>query len=161
MKNYRKKRSHNPRNLFSLAVDVLTLLPIYEIYILVKYTAGLETNTDRFLVRLQSLPRMYRVFQYFSKLRNTAGLDQRVIASIYQIVRIFIITSSVSAVWYHLADGKISENTWTKNLHSKNFNSSNPMHWSMVCFSTMGSMFLHNAIGMFYFKLNRNRIRVV
>lgn len=152
MKNYRKKRSHMPRNLFSLTVDVITLLPIYEIYHLVKYTAGVALYSDRSMVRLQSLPRLYRVIQYFSKLRNTAGLDQRVIASIYQIVRIYLITSIMSIVWYHLSEGKVSQKTWTSNIKSPNFNSSNSMHWYLVCYCTMGSMFLHNAISKFGFK---------
>lgn len=150
MKNHSKKRKFKQKNLLLITIDVLTLLPFIEIYELVMETSQYKVNEYyEDLVNSRDLLRLYRIFIYFTKLRNTAGLNQLLIVSLYLTIRIFFIILAIASVLYLLQDGKAGNTKLGNDTYRYRFETEQIMQVFVTFFVTAGSMFMHGTSGIY------------
>lgn len=146
MKAYRIIRDHQPRSIFALSVDVLTLLPIYEVYLLLTHVSALDSKFYiRRYARTKIILRLYRTLRYFHNVKATASSNQ-----VWFIVleQTFIVTLSVhclGAMWCSLACWRCNKPNWTQTISEHHdFNPKEHFDWFLLSYTTMGNLFLHN-----------------
>lgn len=146
MKTYRIIRVHQPRAVLALCLDALTLLPIYEIYLLLTHVYRESSKLDiRRYVRTKVIVRLYRVLCYFQTMKATASSNQ-----VWFIVleQTFVVTMSVhclGAIWCALGCWQCSKPNWTRTISEHHeFNPKSHFDWFVISYGTMGNLFLHN-----------------
>lgn len=146
MSNYRKVREHEPRNVLQVFFDILTVLPIYEVFILLLYTSRHKEDTTRFrsILRTKNILRLYRVYLYFRQLSYHAGLNQTLIIGTEQIVKVTLITDLLAAGWYFLSCWHCNVPDWTEYLQDHKLDYNNWTHWFIICYVVMGNVYQHN-----------------
>lgn len=153
MKNHSKKRKHIQKNLLFITIDVLTLIPAFNIYMLVLETSGHRAHEEtRHIARMQTIPRFYRVLVFFSTLRNTAGLNQLLIVCLYLIIRIVFLTLTIVAVFYPLEMGRLelrSVESLGRGWKALGFQTNTPFETFSLLFITIGNLLIHSSHGRF------------
>lgn len=148
MKTHRKKRTHMPKNLFLIAIDVFTLLPIINIYEVVQTTSGLSVNAMiKDIGKMQVLPRFYRIILYFSKLRNSIGLNQLFVICLYILIRIIIMTLVISCIFYVIEGGEVDMMRNLKNWNVFIFEVETRFEYFLATVITIGNLLLNNSHG--------------
>lgn len=153
MKHHRKKRKYFPRNLLYITIDVLTILPFFEIYLLIRRTSGYAVTEDaRYYARLQTLPRFYRVIFVFGTLRNTVGLNQLLIVCVYLIIRIVFLTLFISTSLLYPAEvGKSKEiHDNKKTWNAFGFEPKTPSEMFLLIYITTGNLMLNISHGILF-----------
>lgn len=141
MKYHSKKRKHRQKNLLFITIDVLSLIPVFLVYVLVRETSGytVEPHQKEF-ARIQTLPRFYRVIIYFTKLRNTAGLNQLFIVCMYLLIRIFFLTIIGACIWHACEMGEVHILKYLKQVENEPVKAED---WFALSYLKVGNLFLH------------------
>lgn len=150
MPRFRRIRDHSPRAVMYLVIDVITLLPIYEVYFLLLYISGREDTmnfTFRQVIRIKSALRLYRVYIYTIKMKSQAGRNQIRIIWLSHFVTVALVVHVLGALWYNMACWKCGEGDWTEKLEGHIFNPSLITDWFIICFTNIGIAFQHSDRG--------------
>lgn len=147
MISHRVIRDHEPRSSLTLTVDLLTLLPIYEVYLLLTYLSRQASGfPGRRYIRIKSVIRLYRIFSYFRKVRATAASNQVWLIVLEQFFAVTMSVHVLGAIWFGYSCWKceIIPN-WTETISEYHvFDSNSPFDWFVFSYGTMGNLFLHN-----------------
>lgn len=147
MPRHRETREYEPKPMLYLTLDMITLLPAYEIYWLLRSASRLSVDNAilRKLLKVPSTFRVYRVYSYFAKLTHNAGINQILIVFSGHCLKLIIITHVIAAIWYYLSCWKCQDvKNWTENIKDYHFDSNNPVHWLIICFTTINNIFANN-----------------
>lgn len=164
MVRHRIQREHEPRNVFYLALDVISLIPIYEAYVLLTSVSRYiyETNWVRHIGRTKVILRLYRVFVYFSVVGSQAGINQVYVLTFAELFRVYIITIMLAAWWYNISCWKCSDvKNWTDHLQYFRFNPRSPWDWFVLCYMSMGSYLMYNYRGTVHAVTVLERVTVI
>lgn len=145
MPRFRRIRDHAPKAVISLTFDVITLLPIYEVYFLLLYVSGREDSMNfafRQVVRIKSALRLYRVYLYTIKMKSQAGRNQILIIWLSHFVTVTLVVHVLGALWYNMACWKCKED-WTEKLEGHIFDPSSIKDWFIISFTNIGIAFQH------------------
>lgn len=144
MKAYRITRDNKQRGTIALCLDTLTLLPVYEMYLLVTHKVGPEFHIRRY-IRTKSIVRLYRVFDYFSRMKATASSIQVWFIVLEQAFIIIMCVHCFGAIWHTLGCWKCDKPNWTSTITKYHkFNAKSHFEWFVISYGIMGNLFLHN-----------------
>lgn len=143
-----KTRVYPVKNLFLIALDFITLIPIYEMYMLFHYCSH-DKNYNPIIkyARSKSLLRTYRLIIYFSVLRTSAGLNQLTVLWFGHLVEFIIIAMLFASLWFSFGCWQCNYKNWTEHLKDYIFNPQRPPHWLVLSFTTIGNCLAQNFTG--------------
>lgn len=147
--SYRKTQIYLPKPLTLVVIDIITLLPYYELYFLLKSKS--QSSTEGFAkdyLRIKVIGRLTTVLHFFQCTYNEPGLNHIVLITIKQIIIFFLYAMSISSAWYRLSFE--SKSNWTATLQYHQFNNNSMSAWFILSFSTIGNCLAHNYSGMNY-----------
>lgn len=149
MKSYRIIRDHEPRATPTLTLDILTLLPLYEVYLLLTHISRDGSNSSiRRYVRTKSVIRLYRIGYYFRKMKATASSNQVWFIVFEQVLLVIMFVHCLAAIWYALACWQCNTPNWTQTISERHsFDPTSHFEWFVFSYSTIGNLFLHNYKG--------------
>lgn len=149
MMQQRKSKVHDPKNLLLICLDVLTLLPILEIYKLFLFTSHSHQADPNFeYTKLAPILRCYRIILYFKMLRTSAGFNQLIVLAFGHFIKITLMTQATAAIWFSLGCWKCgAKRTWMVNLEDFVFEPYNPVHWLVICYTTLANVFVQTSAG--------------
>lgn len=140
-------KEYKPRPLLLIFVDILTLLPVYEVFLLLHYAKIKRPESEhdvRDYSRMKTTVRLYRVYIYLDNLTYQAGFNQLVNVTITQIIRMAVAAHLLGAILYFLSCYKCDYDDWTVDLFDTIFDPEVPAHWFAICFVMMCSLLQHN-----------------
>lgn len=146
MKTYRIIRDHEPRDTATLTVDVFTLLPLYEVYLLLTYLSrhGSDLYIRRY-IRTKSVIRLYRVCMYFHKMKARAASNQIWFIVLEQFFFDTMCVHILAAIWYSFSCWQCDKPNWTHTISDKHvFDSNSPFEWFLLSYGTIANLFFHN-----------------
>lgn len=152
MRTYRIIRDHEPRGTATLTIDILTLLPIYEIYFLLTYLSrhGSDLHIRRY-IRTKSVVRLYRICIYFHKMKARAASNQVWFIVLEQFFIVIMSVQFLGAIWYALGCWQCNRPNWTQTISEYHeFDDKSSFHWFLFSYGTIGNLFLHNYKGEIY-----------
>lgn len=149
LKKHAVLKEFAPRNLFALFIDVLTLMPIFEIIDLVLRASygDIHVIYKKNEIKMKVVGRLYRVYLFFWKLKTTAGLNQILIVISLHLVTYLVIVQSVAAVWYDIRCWMCPYSTWIINLVNHRIDFYSPIEWWTICFCKITTVFAHKSSG--------------
>lgn len=152
MVRYRRIRDYDPKNVFTLIIDVFTLLPINEVYFLWLYSTGSRDSMNMLFVRsvkIKCALRLYRVYQYSNRVQNQAGRNQIFAIFLSHFVTVFLFIHVLASIWYNLSCYKCNKPNWTNYLEEYHiFNSSIKKHWFVISYASIGAAFKQTSRGI-------------
>ena len=144
---YRKTRTYKPVKLIRITIDLLSLIPYYEVYyFLGRISLGKGYQPGKNLLRWKIFLRLHTVVEFLVSLDKVPGANHLIIATITHVVTFVLYITFMSAVWYKLADW-IPENNWTQNLNYHKVDLDNELNWFILSFGVIGNMYAHNWTG--------------
>ncbi|GJQ69135.1 hypothetical protein Trydic_g6293 [Trypoxylus dichotomus] len=148
---YQRTQVYLPKPLALVVIDLITLLPYYEIYYLLKSKSKLNTlAVSKDYLRIKVVGRLATVMYFFQSTYNEPGLDHIVLISMKQFVIFFLYTMWISGYWFWLTS-KYSHN-WTKCLKYHQFNNLSMSSWFVISYTTVGNCLAHNWSGLIHSK---------
>lgn len=152
MKSYRIIRDNEPRSLTALSVDIITLLPIYEVYLLLTYLSRHHSGLYiRRYIRTKSVVRLYRIYLYFHKMKARAATNQVWFIVLEQFFIVTMFVHSLGAIWYALSCWQCKKPNWTQTMSEYHiFDAKSHFHWFVISYGTIGNLLLHNYKGEIY-----------
>lgn len=146
---YRMTGTHKPEELIRIKIDVLTLLPYYEVYyFLGRMSRGKGYQPIRNFFRWKIFLRLHTVVDFLTSLDNVPGANHLAIATVTHVVSFVFYVTFISAIWYKLTHW-IPENNWTQNLNYHKVDLNNQLNWFIICFGVIGNMYAHNWTGKY------------
>ncbi|XP_022918862.2 uncharacterized protein [Onthophagus taurus] len=146
MKVHRSSRLHKSRNLLLLTIDIISILPYYEIYcILLRTSIGPSYSPGADYFKLKVLLRLQYVGYLYFILRNQPTGNQLVVVVLGQMYFFIVFVMIMASVWYTLKD--VLAKSWELNLGNYHFDNKNPVHWLIICINIIGCCFMHNWAG--------------
>ncbi|KAF5281795.1 hypothetical protein FQR65_LT14542 [Abscondita terminalis] len=139
MVNYRSARAIKPKSIQTLALDVLSLIPFYEVYVMIKTASrsSVTNNNIKYSFRIQSLIRIYPMFKCFHQLiSGVNGIILTYLLKLALLIHIF------GAVWY--SQGLLHDDA---SISSMKFDRNNTLNWYIVSYCTSGQNFFQNLRG--------------
>ncbi|KAK9736771.1 hypothetical protein QE152_g11326 [Popillia japonica] len=74
---YSRTQFYSPRHALLITIDVISLLPIYELYYIIEHCSnGSEMDGSRDLMKLKTVLRLQYVVSFYKSIRNHPGLLQ-------------------------------------------------------------------------------------
>lgn len=145
MPRFRKIKENSPKSIPSLIFDLMTLMPINEIYVLLLYVSGSSEMNMYFchIVRTKSVLRLYRVHLYNKIMKSQAGRNQILIIWLSHFVTVALFVHFFAAIWYNMGCWKCTVENWTDNLNGHFFDPSSVIEWFIICYTTIGAVFQH------------------
>lgn len=143
---YQKTQIYFPKPVVLLIIDVITLLPYYETYYLLKSKSHISTkHLPNDYWRIKVLGRLVTVIHFFHSVGNEPGLNHLALLTLQQLVIYVLYTMVVSAIWFGLING--DEVSWAVCLKYHQFDNSSRASWFIVSFTTIGNCLGHNWAG--------------
>lgn len=146
MGQYSRTQFYSPRHALLITIDVISLLPIYELYYIIEHCSnGSEMDGSRDLMKLKTVLRLQYVVSFYKSIRNHPGVNQIVVVICGQFYVLIFYVVVVACFWYVCSDDPSS--IWKANLADIQMNKANPLHWFIICISTVGNAYMHSAVG--------------
>lgn len=150
MVSLNKRRVHEPKNMFILILDVLTLLPISEFHYILLDTSHVYTEAAYVdYNKAKVVIRTYRIIGYFQRVRSSAGLNQLVLVWFGQVVQITMATLMLGSLYHFVGCVNCNYVSWKNHLNDIVYNPNSSLHWFVLAQSVMGSMYTQNYPGKY------------
>lgn len=149
MEHHRILREHEPRHMYRLLFDVITLIPLSLMYSFVMTTSRRKPGLDAWpeLLKIPSIFRFYRIQEYLNDLSYNAGVNQKIVICLGQATKLLIWMHLVGAQFYLMVCWKCGTRNWSENLRDVMFDSNDPKEWLGIILVFVGSLFAHNFRG--------------
>ncbi|KAK4878713.1 hypothetical protein RN001_011219 [Aquatica leii] len=147
MSAYREVQAQNPKSTHRLALDAISLIPFYEMYVLVKAASRIHTNEKSIknIFRIQSLIRIHPVFTHllfsFSEI-NTYDIITSITVSHH--LKLVLLGHIIAALWYSQGCWNCDIPNWTDSLNEFDFNKNNSAQWFIVSYCTVANTLINN-----------------
>lgn len=137
--------------MFVIIISVISLAPIYEIFVLLDNMAWeratREKNQMVSKVKMKCALRLFEVVQYFKDKRNHVTHNQLHAIIIEKLVTLLLLSTTYVALWYQMSCWKCKTPNWTIQLKDHVFNEESFYDWIIVCTETVTGVFSHNWTG--------------
>lgn len=148
---YQKTQIYVCKPLGLVIIDILTLLPYYEIYYLLKSKSAVSlVDVSSDYLRIKVIGRLVTVAYFFHCTSNEPGLNHIVLITVKQFIVYFLYTMCVCGIWFNLKQYEIGEN-WTECLKYHQFNNKSMSAWFVISYTTIGNCLAHNSAGKWKF----------
>lgn len=149
MEDHRILREHEPRHMYRLLFDVITLIPWSLMYSFIMTTSRIKPEYDLWpeLLKIPTIFRFYRIQEYLNDLSYNAGVNQKVVICLGQATKLLIWMHLVGAQFFLMKCWKCAERNWSENLRDVRFNADDPKEWLGIILVFVGSLFAHNFRG--------------
>nr|XP_022913144.1 uncharacterized protein LOC111423988 [Onthophagus taurus] len=134
---FRKTKSFTPKNAYLLTLDVISLLPYYELYYLlmkISYGENYEFASDT--TRVKVFLRLVAVLAFFINSNNEPGLNHLLLMTVLHFVIYSLYCIVFSGIWYDFEE-------WKTSLTHHYINRESTVNMWLVCYAFVSSIFYH------------------
>nr|XP_022912668.1 uncharacterized protein LOC111423625 [Onthophagus taurus] len=146
MPKQRRSRTEEPIHPLHLLLNIISVLPYYEIhYLLHLHTWNVYKPVDFY--RIKVVLRIISVYLFFKRKTNSVGINHVAVVIMQHLTRVLVISVVLSCVWYLFACFRCGFRNWTHAVPTDTINVNNSLHWWITSFHITSSIVAHNWMG--------------
>ncbi|GJQ83461.1 hypothetical protein Trydic_g8587 [Trypoxylus dichotomus] len=141
--NIRKRRSHKYKGLGFIAINLVSMVPLWEITHYLSIPDFLvKEDTSRNYLKLKCIIRLFRVLEFGNEMTNKPGYHTAPISTVFYLVIQFMIGHFLSSIFYVVTYGE--KDGWMKHLDKHKFDRNSSFQWYLLTFMLTSGNLLHN-----------------